>query len=189
MSIETQFKQIQMYDYPYTPERFASHLTEVMSAPDFRHEDLAYDIRTGLMGVILSGDQRLYTDERVYLSIAAMKEKFTFCLMHGMRDALTMFMLVDNIGLTGASARDVSKDPAKCLNYLIRNNKSLHGSYTAVTDTIGYCLMQDLPVSVVQSSLPAELLEKFVLITKRTDLLGSLEPKSRKHFLESDLSL
>lgn len=189
MIIETQFKNIHKYEYPYTPERFAGHLTEAMSAHDFKMEELAYDIRTGLLSFVQTSDQCAYSDARLQISIEAMQEKIDFCLLHGLRDVLTIFMLNDNIGMSGTDARNALKDPAICLNKLIKNNGLLDGYQQVVTDTIGYCLMQAFPDKLVRDSLSVDLLEKFVFVTKRAELLDALLPKVRKNFLETDLSL
>jgi hypothetical protein len=189
MSIEQHFRGFQEFEYPYTPTRFKESLVEIMSSPDFNPEHLAYDIRTGLLGFIYTSDQNRFEDDRLEPSIAAMTEKVEICIALGLRDVLTLILLTDKIGVDAATARINLKDQGKVLDLLTRNNDSLDGYWTIVTDTIGCCLIKDTPASVAKSTLSEENIEKFIKITRRTDLLDLLKSPARKNYLESDLAL
>jgi hypothetical protein len=141
MSIEQPFRGFQEFEYPHTSTRFKECLVEVMNDPDFNPEHLGYDIRSGLMAFVYTGDQNRFQDERLEPSITAMTEKVEACIALGLRDVLTMIMLTDKIGIDSATARMNIKDPRKVLDLLTRNNDSLDGYWTVVTDTIGRCLI------------------------------------------------
>lgn len=189
MSIEQHFRGFQEFEYPYTPTRFKECLVETMNDPDFNPEHLAYDIRSGLMAYVYTGDQNRFQDERLEPSIAAMTEKVEACIAMGLRDVLTLILLTDKIGIFTQTARMTIKDPRKVLDILVRHNDILDGYLTVVTDTIGRCLIKDSPPSLVRNTLSDDNIEKFVKITQRTDLLDLLSNAARKNYLETNLSL
>lgn len=189
MSIEQHFRGFQEFEYPYTPTRFKECLVEAMNDPDFNPEHLAYDIRSGLMAFVYSGDQNRFQDERLEPSIAAMTEKVEACIAMGLRDVLTLILLTDKIGISAQSARMNIKDPRKVLDLLTRDNDSLDGHWKVVTDTIGRCLIKYMPSSLIRNTLSEDNIEKFVKITQRTDLLDLMSNAARKSYLENNLSL